>query len=78
MSLPNCVRDLPYSTSAKGLGGFRKWQVFDDVQYCFYADIVGGSKKIHKCADVMQEWSIMFEEDMRQTRQKCKKGLMDF
>ena len=35
--------DHPYIMSAKGLGGWgRKMAIFADVQYCIYADIVGG------------------------------------
>ena len=37
------TRDHPYITSAKGLGGWgQKMTIFADVQYCIYADIVGG------------------------------------
>ena len=37
------VRDHPYITSAKGLGGWvLKMVIFADVQYCIYADIMGG------------------------------------
>ena len=34
------LRDHPYITSAKGLGGWvKKIAVFADVQYCIYADM---------------------------------------
>ena len=33
--------------------------VFADVQYCIYADILGGSKKIQKCADVVYGWTLL-------------------
>ena len=50
--------DHPYITSTKGLGGWgRKMVIFADVQYCIYADIVGGSEKVQKYADVIQGWS---------------------
>ena len=43
------VGDHPYITSAKELGGWgQKMAIFADVQYCIYADIVGGSKKSPK------------------------------
>ena len=39
--LGNEIRDHPYITSAKGLGGWgQKKAVFVDVQYCIYADLV--------------------------------------
>ena len=48
------IRDHPYITSAKGLGGWvPKMAVFADVQYCIYADIVGGSEKVPKYVDVI-------------------------
>ena len=28
--------------------------VFTDVQYCIYAEMVDGSEKVQKCADVIQ------------------------
>ena len=31
--------------------------IFADVQYYIYADVVGGSKKVQKYADVIQGWS---------------------
>ena len=47
-------RDHPYITSAKGLGGWgQKMAIFADVQYSIYADIVGGSEKVQKYADVI-------------------------
>ena len=30
---------------------------FADVQYCIYADIVGGSVKCQKCTDIINGWS---------------------
>ena len=33
--------------------------VFADVQYCIYADILGGSKKAQKCADVVYGWTLL-------------------
>ena len=37
------VKDHHYITSAKGLGGcVLTMAIFADVQYCIYADIVGG------------------------------------
>jgi hypothetical protein len=30
---------------------------FADVQYCIYADIVGGSEKVQKYFDVIYGWS---------------------
>ena len=53
-------RDHPYITSAKGLGGWvQKTASFADVQYCIYADKVGGAQKGQKYADVIQGWSLM-------------------
>ena len=49
------VRNHPYITSAKGLGGW-VWKManFSDIQYCVYAVIVGGwVKKIQNYADVI-------------------------
>ena len=41
------LRDHPYITSAKGLGGWgQEMAIIDDVQYCAYADIVGGWVRI--------------------------------
>ena len=34
-------------------GGVQKRAVFADVQYCIYANIVGGSEKVQKYADVI-------------------------
>ena len=52
------IRDHPYITSVKGLGGWvQKGVVFADVQYCIYADIVGGSEKVQKYFDVIYGWS---------------------
>ena len=53
LTLPNTYiesrRDHPYITSAKGLGGWgQKMSIFADVQYCIYANIVGGSEKSPK------------------------------
>ena len=52
------VRDHPFNTSSKGLG---KWvlkiAIFDDVQYCIYADLVVGSEKVQKYADVVKGWT---------------------
>ena len=28
------------------------------VQYCIYADIVGGSERVPKCADIIKGWSL--------------------
>ena len=48
------LRDHPYITSPKELGRWgQKMAIFADVQYCIYADIVGGSEKVQKYADVM-------------------------
>ena len=54
----NLRREHPYITSAKRLGGrVQKFAIFGDVQYCIYADIVGGwvggSENVQKCADVI-------------------------
>ena len=47
-------RDYPYIASAKGLGGWVKKKArFADVQYCIYADKVGGFQKGPKYADVI-------------------------
>ena len=35
------------------VGGVGKWPIFADVQYCTYADTVGGSEKVHNYADVI-------------------------
>ena len=41
------VGDHPYITSAKELcGQGKKLTIFPDVQYCIYAEIVGGSEKV--------------------------------
>ena len=37
----------------------QKMAIFADVQYCIHADIVGGSKKVKKCGDVIYGWSLM-------------------
>ena len=43
-----------YITSAKGLGGWvYKIASFAKVQYCVYADIVGGSEKVPNYSDVI-------------------------
>ena len=48
------VRDHLYNMLAKGLGGWvQKMTIFANVQYCIYADIVGGFEKVQKCADVI-------------------------
>jgi hypothetical protein len=31
---------------------------FADVQYCIYADMVGGSEKVQTYADVIYGWSL--------------------
>ena len=47
-------RDHPYIMAAKGLGGWvQKMAIFADVQYYIYADIVGGSEKVKKYADII-------------------------
>ena len=47
--LSTLVKDHPYTTSAKGLGGWvQKMANFTDVEYCIYAYIVGGSEKVTK------------------------------
>ena len=52
------VRDHPYITSANRLGRWvRKVAIFDDVQYCIYADLVVGSEKVQKYADVVKGWT---------------------
>ena len=40
--------------SAKGKDGWG-WEIaiFADVEYCIYTDIVGGSEKVQKYADVI-------------------------
>ena len=41
-------------TSAKELGGWGwKMNIFANVQYCIYADIVGGSEIVQKYADII-------------------------
>ena len=46
--------DHPYITSAKALGGWvLEIAIFADVQYCIYADIVGGSLKVDEYADII-------------------------
>ena len=52
------LRDHPYITSPYGLGGWvKKMAISADVQYCIYADIVGGSKI---CQDVIYGWSLTY------------------
>ena len=52
--------DHPFITSEKELGeGGSKKDIFADGQYCIHADIVGGSEKVQKCADVIYGWSIL-------------------
>ena len=36
----------------------QKMAAFADVQHCIYAQIVGGSAKVQKCADVIYGWSL--------------------
>ena len=49
------VRDHPYITSAKGLGRWvRKIAIFDD--YCINAELLVGSEKVQKYADVIKGW----------------------
>ena len=36
------LRDHPFITSAYGLGGFRKWPFFANVQYCILVELVVG------------------------------------
>jgi hypothetical protein len=31
---------------------------FADIQYCIYADIMGGSEKVQTYADVIYEWCL--------------------
>ena len=31
--------------------------IFDHVQYCIYADLVAGSEKVQKYADVIKGWT---------------------
>ena len=38
--------------------GLKKRAVFADIRYCIYADMVGGSKKVQKFADVIYGWSL--------------------
>ena len=48
------LRDHPYITSTKGLGGWVwKMIIFADVQHCIHAAIVVGSDKVQKYADVI-------------------------
>ena len=50
----NSLGDHPYIMSAKGLGGWvQKMAMLADVQYYIYADIVGGSEKVKKYADII-------------------------
>ena len=50
--------------------------VFAVVQHCIYADIVDGSEKVQKCADVVYEWSLF---EIRQVVVSHKKQSdMDF
>ena len=52
--------DHPYITSVTELGGWvQKKVVFDDLQYCNYADILSGSEKVEICADVIYGWSLV-------------------
>ena len=38
-------------------GWVKKMAIFEDVQYCSYADIADGSNKVQKYANVMYGWS---------------------
>ena len=40
------------------MGWVRKMAIFSDVQYYLYWRRVGGSEKVKKCADVIEEWSL--------------------
>ena len=40
--------------SAKGLGGWgQKIEIFSDIQYLIYSNIVGGSENVEKYADIL-------------------------
>ena len=53
------IWDHLYITSAKGLGRWvTKIAIFADVQYCIYANLVSGSKKVQTCAEVIYGWSL--------------------
>jgi hypothetical protein len=58
----NSAGDHPYITSAKRTGWIQKMAIFADVQYCIYADIVGGwvggSEKVQKYAEIIKGWSL--------------------
>ena len=55
------VRDHPYITSEKGLGGrVKKMTSFVDAQYCICADNLGGwIRKVQNYADVIYGWSLI-------------------
>ena len=59
------LRDHPYITSAKGLGGWlvSKMVIFADVQHCIHAVIMDGSEKVQKYADVIKGWSLSIFSD---------------
>ena len=63
------TKDHPYTTSAKGLGGWAKKSFFYFHYYSIYADIVGGSKKVQTFADVIYGWSPC-EKDLKRVLQK--------
>ena len=52
------IRDHPYITSAKGLGGLNnnifcwRWVLY----LCWHSTYIGGSGKASKCADVIYGW----------------------
>ena len=49
------------------VGRFRKWLSLSDVQYCIFADIEGGSKKVQKCDNVIYGWSLVhFDSDPKE------------
>ena len=69
------TKDHPYTTSAKGLGGWAKKSIFFYFHYyCIYADIVGGSKKVQTFSDVTNEYSPC-EKDLKRVLQKNHKIL---
>ena len=59
-SISSSIRNHPYIMSAKGLGGWvLKRASFWWRSVLFYPDIVGGSEKVKKCADVLYGWYLM-------------------
>ena len=53
------IRDHSYITSAKVLGGFKKWQFLLKFSTVFMLIwLVGGSEKVQKCADVIYGWPL--------------------